>query len=118
MIHPPVEDKQTKVNVVFRDFIIHLHFDGVLKTRSFNGGGLNLPHPPIFICENNRKSNKIMNCVDFFWRYGHFLLWVNITPTPIKTKLKYVKKCPYIKATTKKKNQLFSQKKCFFCLFF
>ena len=22
--------------------------------------------PPIFICENNRKSNKIMHCVDFF----------------------------------------------------
>ena len=22
--------------------------------------------PPIFICENNRKSNKIMHCVEFF----------------------------------------------------
>ena len=20
-----------------------------------------------FICENNRKSNKIMHCIDFFW---------------------------------------------------
>ena len=29
-------------------------------------GGLNLPPPPIFICENNRKSNKIMHCDGFF----------------------------------------------------
>ena len=28
-------------------------------------GGLSLP-PPIFICENDKKSNKIMHCVDFF----------------------------------------------------
>ena len=28
------------------------------------GGGLKVPHPPIFICENNRKSNKIMHCVE------------------------------------------------------
>ena len=35
---------------------------------SFNGGGgvEFTPPPPIFICENNRKSNKIMHCVDFF----------------------------------------------------
>ena len=28
------------------------------------GGGLN---PPIFIYENNRKSNKIIHCVDLFF---------------------------------------------------
>ena len=28
-------------------------------------GGSKCP-PPIFIFENNRKSNKIMQCVDFF----------------------------------------------------
>ena len=27
------------------------------------GGGTKCP-PPIFICENNRKSNKIMHCVE------------------------------------------------------
>ena len=25
---------------------------------------LKVPPPPIFICENNRKSNKIMHCVE------------------------------------------------------
>ena len=32
-------------------------------------GGLKVPPPsrPIFICENNRKSNKIMHCVEFFF---------------------------------------------------
>ena len=33
--------------------LLNLSFDGVFKT-------------PIFICENNRKSNKIMHCVDLF----------------------------------------------------
>ena len=37
----------------------NLSFDGMLNTPSFDGGGLN-------ICENNRKSNKIMHRVDFF----------------------------------------------------
>ena len=27
------------------------------------GGGLKVP-PPTFICENDRKSNKIMHCVE------------------------------------------------------
>ena len=30
------------------------------------GGGLN-PSLPIFICGNNRKSNKIIHCVDLFF---------------------------------------------------
>ena len=29
-------------------------------------GGAHSAPPPIFICENNRKYNKIMHCVDFF----------------------------------------------------
>ena len=28
--------------------------------------------PPIFICENNRKSNKIMYCVEIFFLIGSF----------------------------------------------
>ena len=34
---------------------------------SFRGGGgaESDPPPPISICENNRKSNKIMHCVEF-----------------------------------------------------
>ena len=37
----------------------NLSFDGVFKT-------------PTFICENNRKSNKIMHCVDLFFFNGSF----------------------------------------------
>ena len=28
--------------------------------------------PPIFICENNRKSNKIMHCIEIFFMSGSF----------------------------------------------
>ena len=35
------------------------------------GGGAKRA-PPIFICENNRKSNKIMHCVEFFFSIGSF----------------------------------------------
>ena len=47
---------------------VNLSFDGVLKTPSFfyQGWGVESTPPPIFICENNRKSNKIMHWVDFF----------------------------------------------------
>ena len=31
----------------------------------FDGGG-RIDPPTIFICENNKKSNKIMHCVDIF----------------------------------------------------
>ena len=34
------------------------------------GGGLK--GPPIFICENNRKSDKIMHCVENFFLIGRF----------------------------------------------
>ena len=33
-------------------------------------GAQSAPTPSIFICENNRKSNKIMHCVDFFLSGG------------------------------------------------
>ena len=33
---------------------------------SFDGGGGRFNPPPIFICDNKRKSNKFMQCVYFF----------------------------------------------------
>ena len=42
----------------------NLTFDGVFSDLSFDGGGGAQSAPPIFICENNRKSNKIMHCVE------------------------------------------------------
>ena len=36
---------------------------GLFQTLVLMGGGLKVP-PPIFICENTRKSNKIMHCVE------------------------------------------------------
>ena len=44
--------------------MVNLTFDGVFSDLSFNGGGGAQSAPPIFICENNRKSNKIMHCVE------------------------------------------------------
>ena len=43
---------------------INLTFDGVFSDLSFDGGGGAQSAPPIFICENHRKSNKIMHCVE------------------------------------------------------
>ena len=36
------------------------------------GGGGAQSAPPIFICENNRNSNKIMHCVKKFFLIGSF----------------------------------------------
>ena len=56
------------------------YFINFIKILSYDGGG-GLIVPPIFICKNNRKSNKIMHCVEFFFwvvvvkigtYYGHF----------------------------------------------
>ena len=44
--------------------IFNLTFDGLFSDLSFNGGEGAQSGPPIFICENNRKSNKIMHCVE------------------------------------------------------
>ena len=44
--------------------------------------------PPIFICENNRKSDKIMHCVDFFLRGGcedRDISWAFFTNLSIET---------------------------------
>ena len=60
------------------------------------GGGLNLPPPLIFICENNRKSNKIMHCVDFFSSsfqdMGIFAIIYLPTYPPISSKLQLKKR--------------------------
>ena len=52
----------SKVHCIIFD---QLNLIGVLKTPSFGGGGVESTPPPIFICENNRKSNKIMHSVFF-----------------------------------------------------
>ena len=47
--------------------VINLSYDGVFKSPSYDEGGGSKVPPPIFICENNRKSNKIEHCVDLFY---------------------------------------------------
>ena len=48
---------QTKIDIIFGS----LSYDGGFTDLSFDGGGggSKCP-PPIFICENNRKGNKII----------------------------------------------------------
>ena len=51
---------------------INLSYDGGFIDLSYDGGGGSKCPPPIFICENNRKSNKIMHCVEkklFDWQF-------------------------------------------------
>ena len=49
------------------DFV-NLTSDGMfLPLISDRGGGGNFPNPLIFISEHNRKSNKIIHCVDIFF---------------------------------------------------
>ena len=43
---------------------LNLSYDGGFTDLSLDGGGGSYCPPPIFICENHRKSNKIMNCVE------------------------------------------------------
>ena len=47
----------------FSTFNLNLSYDGGFTDLSYDEGGLKVP-PPIFICENHRKSNKIMHCVE------------------------------------------------------
>ena len=73
--------------------------------------------PPIFICENNRKSDKIMHCVDFFCvvvlkilAFFYVFIYLSVMgrynpPFPSTTKLKYVKNAHISKTTTQKKDQ-------------
>ena len=49
--------------------ILTLVLMGRLKLLVLMGEGMNLDPPPIFICENNRKSSKIMHCVDLFFEW-------------------------------------------------
>ena len=46
--------------------ILNLVLMGCYKLLVYWGGG---GAPPIFICENNRKGNKIMRCVDLFFKW-------------------------------------------------
>ena len=81
---------------------LNLSFDWVFLTPSFDGRGVNLGPPYFnFICENNRKSNKIMHCVEdmgIFHVFHYLSVMDRYSPPPIKTKLKNVKK-----TTTQKK---------------
>ena len=72
---------------------INLRYDG--------GGGSKCPS--IFICENNRKSNKIMHCVgcedrDILWAF-----FTNLSIESIYLSLELREKWPYLKTTIQKK---------------
>ena len=66
------------------------------------GVGSKCSTPPIFICENNRKSNEIMHCVDFFLSGGcedRDILWAFFTNSSIESiylSLELREKWPYI----------------------
>ena len=47
---------------------LDLSFDVCWKLLVLKGEGVGGESTPlrIFICENNRKSNKILHCIDFF----------------------------------------------------
>ena len=47
--------------------LINLSYDGGFIDLSYDGGGGVSKCPSIFICENNRKSDKIMHCVEEFF---------------------------------------------------
>ena len=61
--------KKNVDSTLMGELTIH-NFDSVSKVRILTlvmmGGAQSAP-PPIFICENNRKSNKIMHCVEIFF---------------------------------------------------
>ena len=48
-------------NFVYKKF---KYINLMKKNLSYDGGGLKVRPPPIFIFENNRKSNKVMHCVE------------------------------------------------------
>ena len=51
----------------FSNLILNLSYDGGFTDLIFDGGGGAQSAPPIFICEDNRTSNKIMHCVEIFF---------------------------------------------------
>ena len=64
MLDVKPQNVKTKENVTWFKKCIYLSYDGELKTPSYDWGGGGLKCPPIFICESNRKSDKIMHCVE------------------------------------------------------
>ena len=58
-----LEGKKT-LFVYSRTTCFNLSYDGGFTDLSYDEGGLKVPPPPIFICENHRESNKIMHCVE------------------------------------------------------
>ena len=58
-----IRDKTSIHQKMLEKIHLNLSYDGGFTELSMLGGGLKVP-PPIFICENHRKSNKIMHCVD------------------------------------------------------
>ena len=49
--------------------LVYKKFYNINSSNFLNVGGGGSKCPPIFICENNRKSNKIMHCVEFFFEW-------------------------------------------------
>ena len=47
--------------------VFNLSYDKGLMHLSYDRGGGGTKCPPIFICENDRKINKIMHCVEIFF---------------------------------------------------
>ena len=92
MINIPDCSLHTPVLHCIKSFTIQVHEIFLLVM-------LNLSYP-FFICENNRKSNKIMHCVDlFFWVvvlkklafFTYFNFHLSITDWQINLKKKIVK---------------------------
>ena len=78
------------------------------------GGGVYLPLPlHFYLLKTIENVMRLCTVLIFFlfwvvvlniWVFFTNLLWIDITPLPIKTKFKYVKNVHIFKATTKKIN--------------
>ena len=62
MEHNPIAWRQTYKFLIYKNLsaVINISFDVVLKTQRFDGGVVESSLLPIFICENNRKSNNAL----------------------------------------------------------
>ena len=92
-------------NFVYKKF----YYINSLNFCELMGGGAQSA-PPIFICENNRKSNKIMNCVEIFFLSDicedRDILWAfftNLSIEPIYLSLELREKWPYLQNYQSKK---------------
>ena len=84
--------EQTKMIIMLLTF--KKNSENLVYKKFYYIGPWNYPYyPPIFICENNKKGNKIMHCVDlflsdsfedmgFFFAFYLNIWWVDITPPP------------------------------------